>query len=62
MTDRLIDADYLRSFFGIPVGPEGDAEVRELLPKLIKIEYQNGQDICAIDTEPDGMWVMSAHQ
>ena len=60
MTDRLIDADYLRSFFGIPVGPEGDAEVRELLPKLIKIEYQNGQDICAIDTEPDGMYFLES--
>ena len=60
MTDRLIDASYLRGFFGIPDTPEGNAEVAELQQKLERIEYRHGQDICTIDGEADGMYFLES--
>ena len=60
MADYLIDDSYLRSFFGIPKGEEGDAELADLRAKLKLETYSHGQDICVIDGEPDGMFFLES--
>ena len=42
MAEHLIDDAYLRSFFGIPYGEEGDAELADLRSKLKRETYSHG--------------------
>lgn len=60
MTAQLIDDAYLRSFFGINVGPEGDAELKTIRSKLTRIKYGHGQDICTIDSVGDCMYFLES--
>ena len=58
MAAQLIDDAYLRGFFGIDSGPEGDEELAEIRGKLTQEKYSHGQDICTIDSEGDCMFFL----
>ena len=60
MAQERIDDAYLRGFFGISSGPEGDQELAELRSKLTRIKYQNGQDICTIGSVGDCMFFLES--
>ncbi|MBR6451566.1 MAG: cyclic nucleotide-binding domain-containing protein [Lachnospiraceae bacterium] len=60
MSDRRINRKYIADFFGIGDSEEDKAELAELGTKLKKIVYENGEDICRIDEEPDGMFFIEA--
>ena len=55
-----INAKYIKDFFGIDDSPEGEAELAEITEKLKKIRFENGQDICTIDGDPDGMFFLES--
>ena len=55
-----IDGSYLRDFFGIESGPEGETELEEIRSKLTRLHFTNGQDICTIDGEADGMFFLES--
>ncbi|MBP5331406.1 MAG: cyclic nucleotide-binding domain-containing protein [Lachnospiraceae bacterium] len=55
-----INDKYIRDFFGIDDSPEGDEELAEIVEKLIKVKYENGEDICTIDGDPDGMFFLES--
>ena len=60
MPKRQIDREYIRAFFGIDTSPEGEAELSAIGDKLERLHYHNGQDICTIDGEPDGMYFLES--
>ncbi len=60
MAPRSIDETYLRGFFGIDSGPEGEAELEEIRSRLTRLHFTNGQDICTIDGEADGMFFLES--
>ena len=60
MEVRQIDDAFLRSFFSIPQGEEGEAELAEIRGKLIRKQFRHGQDICTIDGEADGMFFLES--
>lgn len=55
-----ISESYIRDFFGIPDGPEGDRELEDIRGKMIRLRFENGRDICTIDGDPDGMFFLEA--
>ena len=56
---RINDA-YIRAFFGIEDSEEGNAELEDIKGKLIRLQYENGADICVIDDEADGMYFLES--
>ncbi len=60
MPTRQIDKEYIRAFFGIEDGPEGEEELTSISGKLERMVFRNGQDICTIDGEPDGMYFLES--
>ena len=60
MAKQVIDRDYLRTLFGIEDGPEGEAELDGIVGKLERLRFRNGEDICTIDGEPDGMYFLES--
>lgn len=56
---RINDA-YIQAFFGIEDTGEGRAELEEIKSKLIRLQYENGDDICVIDDEADGMYFLES--
>ncbi len=60
MANDRINNQYLRSFFEIQEGPEGDAEIEEIQSKLQRLQFSHGQDICKIDDEADGMYFLES--
>ena len=59
MTEK-INSKYIRDFFGIEESPEGDKELETITEKMIKVKYENGEDICTIDDDPDGMFFLES--
>ncbi len=55
-----INESYLRSFFGISADKEGDAEAAEVISRLERLQYTDGQNIITIDDEPDGMYFLES--
>ena len=60
MPTRQIDKEYIRAFFGIENSPEGEAELAAIGEKLERLVFRNGQDICTVDGEPDGMYFLES--
>ncbi len=60
MATQSIDDSFLRDFFGIEQGPAGVAELEEVRSKLTRLQFTNGQDICTIDGEADGMFFLES--
>lgn len=60
MPTKQIDKAYLRAFFAIENSPEGEDEITAISEKLERLQYSNGQDICTIDGEPDGMFFLES--
>lgn len=57
---KKINEVYLRAFFGISDSEEGKAELEEIGKKLVRLQYENGADICVIDDEADGMYFLES--
>ena len=57
---RLINDDYLRSFFGLGSSPEDLKELEDIRARLIRLQFGNEEDICTIDEEPDGMFFLES--
>lgn len=57
---KKINDAYLRTFFGISESEEGQAELEDIRSKLVKLQYENGADICVIDAEADGMYFLES--
>ncbi len=60
MAVKKINDKYLSDFFGIDDSAEGRAELEEIKNKLIRQQYENGQDICVIDGDPDCMYFLES--
>ncbi len=60
MAKQYIDNTYLKDFFGIGEGPEAEAELDEIQKQLVRLQFANGEDICTIDGEPDGMFFLES--
>ena len=60
MPTRQIDREYIRAFFGIEANQEGEEELNAISEKLERLQFRNGQDICTIDGEPDGMYFLES--
>ena len=60
MAEKRINDRFLREFFGIDDTPEGREELEEIKKKLVRIQFENGKDICTIDGEPDGMFFLES--
>jgi len=57
---RKINDAYIRTFFGIEDSDEGNAELEEIKRRLVRLQYENGDDICVIDDEADGMYFLES--
>lgn len=57
---KKIDKNYIAAFFGIDDSKEGIKELAEIESKLSKVVFENGQDICKIDSEADGMYFIES--
>ncbi|MBR4345159.1 MAG: cyclic nucleotide-binding domain-containing protein [Lachnospiraceae bacterium] len=60
MSEGKINYTYLKDFFGIDDTPEGIDDIKKLSSRLIKVKYENGQDICTIDEDADGMYFLES--
>ncbi len=57
---KKINQKYIASFFGLGDSEEDRQELEEIESKLIKVTYDNGQDICTIDSDGDGMYFIES--
>lgn len=60
MPKNMINEAYLREFFGIPEGQEGEEELAGIRSRLERLQFGHGEDICTIDGEPDGMFFLES--
>ena len=60
MSESRINNKYLKEFFGIEDSPEAMDELNEISEHLIKVRFENGQDICRIDEDADGMYFLES--
>ncbi|MBQ3920677.1 MAG: cyclic nucleotide-binding domain-containing protein [Firmicutes bacterium] len=60
MARPVIDDAYLSSFFDLGNDEEGRAECASIRASLERLEFGNGEDICTIDGEPDGMFFLES--
>ncbi len=58
MAKQKIDKSYLREFFKLGEGEEAERELVRLSKKLVRLQFENGQDICTIDAEADGFFFL----
>ena len=57
---KRINQKFIAAFFGLDDSDEGQAELAEIESKLQKESYKNGQDICKIGSEADGMYFIES--
>jgi CRP-like cAMP-binding protein len=57
---QKIDKSYLREFFKLGEGEEAERELVRLSKKLVRLQFENGQDICTIDAEADGFFFLES--
>jgi Na+/H+ antiporter NhaC len=57
---HLIDDDFLRSFFGLGDTQEDLNELEDIRSRLIRLQFKDGEDICTVDAEPDGMYFLES--
>ena len=57
---QLIDNEFLRSFFGLGTSPEETKELQNIRSRLVRLQFNNGEDICTIDELPDGMFFLES--
>ncbi len=57
---KSINDAYIQEFFGIEDSPAGRAALSEIKEKLVRLQYENGDDICVIDAEPDGVYFLES--
>ena len=57
---HVIDDEFLCGFFGMGTSPEELADMAELRARLVRLQFENGQDICTIDGPPDGMFFLES--
>ena len=57
---HVIDDEFLCGFFGMGTSPEELADMAELRSRLVRLQFDNGEDICTIDGPPDGMFFLES--
>ena len=55
-----INRNYIKQFFGLPDTQEGAVELSEIESRLVRFVYENGEDICEIGAESDGMYFIDS--
>lgn len=55
---KRINSNYIARFFSL--SEDDEEELHEIESKLKKQVYDNGQDICTIDSDPDGMFFIES--
>ncbi|MBO4914847.1 MAG: cyclic nucleotide-binding domain-containing protein [Oscillospiraceae bacterium] len=60
MAKQQIDKKYLREFFKLGEGDSAERELIRIAKSLERMQFENGQDICTIDAEPDGMYFLES--
>lgn len=60
MAHQIIDDDFLRTFFSLGDGEKDRAELEEIRSRLIRLQFRDGQDICTVDAQPDGMYFLES--
>ncbi|MCR5154772.1 MAG: cyclic nucleotide-binding domain-containing protein [Lachnospiraceae bacterium] len=60
MARRLINDDFIRDFFKMGDSPEEKEEAAEIRKKLVRMQFEHGQDIVTIDGDPDGMFFLES--
>ncbi|MBE7003381.1 MAG: cyclic nucleotide-binding domain-containing protein [Ruminococcaceae bacterium] len=60
MPKQQIDKKYLREFFKLGEGESAERELVRIAKGLERLQFENGQDICTIDDEPDGMYFLES--
>lgn len=57
---HVIDDEFLCGFFGMGTSPGELADMAELRARLVRLQFENGEDICTIDGPPDGMFFLES--
>lgn len=60
MAGQALDKQYLRDFFRLGEGQAAEKEVIRIAKSLTCLQFENGEDICTIDDEPDGMYFLES--
>lgn len=60
MAVHQINGDFIRDFFGISDDDAGREEIAEIESRLDRLMFSNGEDICTIDDDPDGMFFLES--
>ncbi|MCR5278049.1 MAG: cyclic nucleotide-binding domain-containing protein [Lachnospiraceae bacterium] len=55
-----INERYIKEFFGIGDDPDGLQEFAEIKAKLVRLTFENNENICMVDDEPDGMFFLES--
>ncbi|MBQ9459387.1 MAG: cyclic nucleotide-binding domain-containing protein [Oscillospiraceae bacterium] len=58
MPKQRIDKKYLRDFFKL--GENDEAELVRIEKKMVRLQFENGADICSIDDEADGVYFLES--
>lgn len=60
MPKNRIDDKFIQDFFKIGDSDEDKQELEEIKKKLKRLQFENGQDVCVIDGEPDCMYFLES--
>lgn len=60
MPKQQLDKNYLREFFKLGEGDAAEREIVRIAGSLTCMQFENGEDICTIDDEPDGMYFLES--
>lgn len=60
MSKQVVNKKYLREFFKLGKDAEAESELARIEEKLVRLQFENGRDICVIDEEPDGMYFLES--
>lgn len=58
MAVQGINEDAIKDFFGLKDDDKGRKELKEILDKLVAVQYEHGQDIVKEGEEADGMYFL----
>ena len=58
MPRKRIDDTFIKDFFQMGDSEEDKKEIEEIEKKLVRLQFENGKDICTIDGEPDCMYFL----
>ncbi|MCQ2539936.1 MAG: cyclic nucleotide-binding domain-containing protein [Acetatifactor sp.] len=57
---KIVTKEYIRNFFCLGNDESSDAELETIYARLERISFENGENICVIDDDPDGMYFLES--